>query len=120
VKNLRAKKDSTVRIPNPSLKVKLGLTGRFEGKLKFLIAFSVLYGLFFINYIDIASSGVISGYHMWLVLMYFLPFAGFSLLNLKNWSLTVGLGLTASLMNDVFYGGIKYLLACPLTSTGTM
>jgi hypothetical protein len=68
----------------------------------------VIYGLLFINYIGISSLGTISGYHMWLMLMYFLPFVGFSLLNIKNWGLTVSLGLTASLMNDVFYGGIKY------------
>ncbi len=78
------------------------------------MAFAVVYGLVFINYIDIASSGATYGYHMWLVLMYFLPFVGFSMLNLKNWKLTLGLGLTASLMNDVFYGGVKFLFGMPL------
>ena len=88
--------------------------GGFEGKLRLLVAFAVVYGLVFINYIDIASSGANSGYHMWLVFMYFLPFVGFSMLNLKNWNLTLGLGLTASLMNDVFYGGAKFLFGMPL------
>jgi hypothetical protein len=84
-----------------------------ENKLPFLVAFSVVYGLVFINYIDIASSGLNYGYHMWLVVMYFLPFAGFSMLNMRNWSLTLGLGLVASLMNDVFYGAVKYLAGIP-------
>ena len=93
---------------------KLGFSGVLEGKLHFLIVFAVLYGLVFINYIDdIASSGVNYGYHLWLVLMYFLPFVGFSMLNLKNWKLTVGLGLIASLMNDVFYGSMKVLVGIP-------
>jgi hypothetical protein len=67
----------------------------------------------FINYIDIASSGLNYGYHVWLVLMYFLPFVGFSMFNLKNWKLTIGLGLTASLMNDVFFGFAKYAVGMP-------
>jgi len=87
---------------------KLGFAGTLEGKLPYLIAFAIFYGLVFINYIDIASSGSIDGYHLWLVLMYFLPFVGFSMLNFKNWKLTISLGLIASLMNDVFYGSVKY------------
>ncbi|MCW4030237.1 MAG: hypothetical protein NWE92_11395 [Candidatus Bathyarchaeota archaeon] len=71
--------------------------------------FSVVYGVVFINYIDIASPVPSNGYHLWLVIMYFLPFVGFTLLNPRNWELTLGLGLVASLMNDVFYGALKYL-----------
>lgn len=74
-----------------------------------MVAFAAIYGLVFINYIDVVSSGFTYGYHVWLVLMYFLPFVGFSIFNLKNWGLTVGLGLFASLMNDVFYGLTKYI-----------
>jgi len=91
------------------LKDKLGFTAGIEDKLHYLVVFAIIYGLFFINYIDILTSGANSGYHLWLMLMYFLPFVGFSMLNLKNLQLTLGLGLTASIMNDVFYGGIKYL-----------
>jgi hypothetical protein len=87
----------------------LGFANVLEGKLPFLIAFAAVYGLVFINYIDIASSGLNNGYHLWLVLMYFLPFASLSMLSLKNWTLTAGLGLLVSLMNDVFYGSVKYL-----------
>ncbi len=87
-----------------------GLTEILEAKLFFLIVFAVLYGLVFINYIDIASSGLDYGYHLWLTLMYFLPFIGFSMVNLNNLKLTIGLGLIASLMNDVFYNFIRYLI----------
>jgi hypothetical protein len=73
------------------------------------VLFSVVYGVVFINYIDIASPVPSNGYHLWLVIMYFLPFVGFTLLNPRNWELTLGLGLMASLMNDVFYGALKYL-----------
>ncbi len=100
---------ANVHLPKPNI----GFTGALENKLPFLVAFSVVYGLVFINYIDIASSGLNYGYHMWLVVMYFLPFAGFSMLNMRNWSLTLGLGLVASLMNDVFYGAVKYLAGIP-------
>ena len=82
-----------------------------ERKLPFLIVFAVIYGLVFINYIDIISpGGSESGYHLWLTLMYFLPFIGLSISNLKNWKLTVALGLIASLMNDVFYLLIMYFM----------
>ncbi len=88
--------------------MKNGLTEVLEGKLYPLIVFAVMYGLIFVNYIDIASSGLSYGYHLWLVLMYFLPFIGFSIFNFKNWKLTIGLGLIASLMDDVFYNVIRY------------
>ena len=77
------------------------------------MVFAVIYGLVFINYIDLASSGLVYGYHLWLVLMYFLPFVGFSMLSLKNWKLTIGLGLIASLMNDLFYHFMQYLVGLP-------
>ncbi len=67
-------------------KPKLGYAGTLDGKLGLLVAFAVVYGLVFINYIDIASSGASGGYHVWLVFMYFLPFAGFSLLNIRTGS----------------------------------
>ncbi len=97
----------------PQAKATLGFAGVLEGKLYFLVAFAVLYGLIFINYIDIASSGLNYGYHLWLVMMYFLPFVGFSMVNLKNWQLTIGLGLVTSLMNDTFYWLAKYAIGIP-------
>jgi hypothetical protein len=84
---------------------KLGFADALTGRLGLLVGFAVVYGLVFINYIDLITNGSSQGgYHLWLVFMYFLPFVGFSFLNVRNWQLTLGLGLTASLMNDVFYG----------------
>ena len=107
---LTLKKATHLQEPETQTRGKKGLTGALEGKLPLLIIFAVLYGLVFINYIDISSSGLSYGYHLWLVLMYFLPFIGFSIFNLKNWKFTIGLGLIASLMNDVFYNFIRYLI----------
>jgi hypothetical protein len=88
----------------------MGFSSGYENKLGFLIGFAVIYGLFFINYIDIASTGLVPGYHLWLVFMYFLPFVGFARGNIRNLKLTLGLGLLASLMNDVFYGFMSSLI----------
>lgn len=71
-----------------------------------------MYGLIFVNYIDIVYSGY--GFHLWLIAMYFLPFIGFLIFNFKNWKLTIGLGLIASLMDDVFYHFIKFLVGLPV------
>jgi hypothetical protein len=114
VKPLTAKNrtgaQATVDLP----KTKLGFADTLTKRFSLLFAFAVVYGLVFINYIDIFTSGANSGYHLWLIFMYFLPFAGFSMLNVRNWQLTLGLGLTASLMNDVFYGPVRCLFGLPL------
>ena len=107
-----------LQAPRPQTTGQKWFTSVLQGKLPFLVIFSVLYGIVFINYIDIITAGgAIYGYHLWLVLMYFLPFAGFSVLNLRNWKLTIALGLLASLMNDVFYGLTKYLIGIPYDLT---
>jgi hypothetical protein len=117
VKSLKLKKTSKLQALNFQMSNKIGFADA-EGKLGYLIVFAVLYGLVFINYIDIASSGgAIDGYHLWLVLLYFLPFVGFSMLNIKNWQLTLGLGLIASLMNDVFYNLIRYSIGIHINLT---
>jgi hypothetical protein len=110
---LKPKKTPYLQTPDVQPNDRKGFAGVLGGKLRFLVVFAVIYGLVFINYIDIASSGLVYGYHLWLVLMYFLPFVGFSMLSLKNWKLTVGLGLIASLMNDVFYHFMQYLVGLP-------
>ena len=77
-------------------------------KFKFYIALSIIYGVIFINYIDLVYSG--HGYHLWLIAMYFFPFFALSVFNLRrNLRLTLALGFIASLMNDLFYGPIGYL-----------
>ena len=109
----KIKKPAYLQAPKAHTIGQRGFIGVLEGKLHFLVIFAVLYGLVFINYIDIASSGLNYGYHLWLTLMYFLPFVGFSMLNIKNWQLTIGLGLITSLMNDVFYWLAKYAIGIP-------
>lgn len=80
-----------------------------------LAIFAVVYGSVFINYIDvITNGGAHGGYHLWLVFMYFMPFAALTMLNPKNWKLALGLGLLASLMNDVFYGAVSNLMGTGL------
>lgn len=79
-----------------------------------LVLFAVIYGLIFINYIDIITpGGSKEGYHLWLVLMYFAPFAILSVLNIKNLKLTLGLGFLTSVMNDVFYGAMLNVMGVP-------
>jgi hypothetical protein len=114
VKNLtKLEQAAHIQTPKTQTTIKTGFTNVLEGKLSFLVIFAVLYGVVFINYIDIASSGLNYAYHLWLVLMYFLPFVGFSMLNLKNWKLTLALGLITSLMNDLFFGLAKYAIGIP-------
>jgi hypothetical protein len=85
-----------------------------NSKFSFYILFAFFYGFIFINYIDlITPGGIHSGYHLWLSVMYFLPFVTLMTFP-KNWGLVVGLGLIASLMNDVFYGFVGYLMGTPI------
>jgi CheY-like chemotaxis protein len=81
----------------------------FNKKFFFYVVFSVVYGILFINYIDVISGGY-EGYHLWLIIMYFFPFATFSMFFPRNLHLTLGLGLLVSLMNDVFYGTVRNLM----------
>jgi len=70
-----------------------------------LMVYSVIYGLFSINFIDLVIKGQhIAGYHIWLTFAYFAPFIPLLLLfGFKDWELVAGLGFMASLMNDLFY-----------------
>lgn len=71
------------------------------------VLFAVIYGLVFINYIDIAISfNYKVGYHLWLILMYFMPFI--LTLNVKE---CLTLGLIASLCNDLFFYPLSNLIA---------
>jgi CheY-like chemotaxis protein len=91
-------------------------TKDFDRKFVLYLVFAVVYGFVFINYIDVLSGGY-EGYHLWLVIMYFFPFATLSMLFPRNLQLTVGLGLLVSLMNDVFYGVMRNLMGFPLNLT---
>jgi hypothetical protein len=66
----------------------------------------LLYGLFVINILDLTVRGF-WGYHLFLILLYFLPFLAVGLVvGFEYWRLLLGLGLLTSLMNDLFYGFI--------------
>ena len=54
------------------------------------------------------------GYHLWLTIMYFFPFIILTIYFPRNWQLTIGMGLLASLMNDVFYGVVRNLMGISL------
>lgn len=77
-----------------------------------LIAYSTIYGLLMINYIDLVTPGSnIPGYHLWLIIQYFAPFLSIlCLLGFEDWELIVSLGLLGSLMNDLFYAPIGMIL----------
>jgi CheY-like chemotaxis protein len=91
-------------------------TKDFDKKFILYLVLAVVYGFVFINYIDVLSGGY-EGYHLWLIIMYFFPFAAQSILFPRNLQLTVGLGLVVSLMNDVFYGLVRNLMGFPLDLT---
>lgn len=77
-----------------------------------LFIFSIVYGLFYVNYIDLVVPGSkVPGYHVWLAITYFIPFITLTCIwGLKKWKLIISLGLTASLMNDLFYYPISLVL----------
>lgn len=77
-----------------------------------LFIFSIIYGLFYVNYIDLVVPGSsVPGYHAWLAVTYFISFIPIILIwGLKEWKLVLCLGLTASLMNDLFYYPVSLLL----------
>ncbi|MCS7096328.1 MAG: hypothetical protein RMK50_04640 [Nitrososphaerota archaeon] len=77
-----------------------------------LFIFSVIYGLFYINYIDLVVPGsAVPGYHAWLGVTYFISFIPVILIwGVREWKLVLCLGLTASLMNDLFYYPVSLLL----------
>jgi hypothetical protein len=59
----------------------------FNKRFNLYLVFSVLYGLVFLNYIDIITSGgAFGGYHLWLTIMYFFPFTALTLSFPRNCS----------------------------------
>ena len=76
---------------------------RWHETLLKLIAFAVVYGLFFCNWIDLFNV-TIPAYHIWFAFMLFMPFFISTIFyGKKDIELFLALGLLASLMNDVFY-----------------
>lgn len=77
-----------------------------------LFIFSIIYGLFYVNYIDLVVPGsAVPGYHAWLGITYFISFIPVILIwGIREWKLVLCLGLTASLMNDLFYYPVSLIL----------
>jgi hypothetical protein len=77
-----------------------------------LSAYSALYGLLAINYIDLVTPGSsVPGYHLWLAFQYFAPFVPILfVLGLDDWELAAAMGLWGSLYNDLFYAPVGRLL----------
>lgn len=77
-----------------------------------LFIFSIFYGLFYVNYIDLVVPGSnVPGYHAWLAITYFIPFITILFTwGIERWRLVIRLGLTASLMNDLFYYPVSLVL----------
>jgi hypothetical protein len=90
-----------------------GLSVKTSSKFMFIVkmlVYAFLYGLFIINIIDLTIK-VFAWYHIFLIMLYFFPFIIVCLiLGFDDWELLVGLGLLASLMNDLFYGVIGNIL----------
>jgi hypothetical protein len=68
-----------------------------------LIAFSMFYGLVFINWVDLFNVAV-PAYHLWVLMGYFIPFGVLlAVRGFEDWELALSLGLLASLGNDLGY-----------------
>jgi len=69
-----------------------------------MIAFSVLYGLLLLNYIDLIGIHRNGLYHLWLTSMYFAPYIPLVITGgiRQLWN-AISYGLITSLMNDLFY-----------------
>lgn len=85
--------------------------GRRELVVK-LVLYSLVFGALHVNYIDLVVPGSsVPGYHLWLVIHYFVPFITVVLvLGAQYWDVALALGLLASLMNDLLYFPIGNLL----------
>jgi len=73
-----------------------------------LIVFAAVYGIAFVNWIDLFNGGayinVVPAYHIWVILAYFFPFGVLLVVRgWKDWELALALGLIASLGNDLGY-----------------
>jgi hypothetical protein len=80
----------------------------FHKLLLKLIAFALVYGLIFCNWVDLFNGGaytyVVPAYHIWFLCMLFMPFfISLIFYGRKDVELFFTLGLLASLMNDLFY-----------------
>ena len=73
-----------------------------------LIVFAAVYGIVFVNWIDLFNGGayiyVVPAYHIWVIIAYLIPFGILLVIQgRKDWELALSLGLIASLGNDLGY-----------------
>ena len=86
----------------------LGPTNRKQMTLLKLIVFAAVYGIVFVNWIDLFNGGayiyVVPAYHVWVIIGYLIPFGVLLVIQgRRDWELALSLGLIASLGNDLFY-----------------
>ncbi|RLG44402.1 MAG: hypothetical protein DRN78_00180 [Thermoproteota archaeon] len=74
-----------------------------------LIALAIIYGGFFVNYIDLRVAGDVPGYHLYLLVLYAIPFIPVLILK-GDISLFVLLYMITSLMNDLLYAPMAVVL----------
>jgi len=77
-----------------------------------LVVISIIYGLFWINPVDLTSAlHDMPYYHLWLIALYFAPAYGlFAVYGTRDWELYLSIGLLASLMNDLFFYPVGELM----------
>ena len=73
-----------------------------------LIVFAAVYGIVFVNWIDLFNGGayiyIVPAYHIWVIIAYLIPFGVLLVVQgRKDWELALSLGLIASLGNDLGY-----------------
>jgi hypothetical protein len=91
------------------MRLKIEGTSRLELVLK-LLAYSLLYGFFVINVVDLTTKGF-TWYHWFLIALEFFPFLVVCLtIGFDDWELLASLGLLSSLMNDLFYAVVSNAL----------
>ncbi|MEM2615097.1 MAG: hypothetical protein QXO15_12875 [Nitrososphaerota archaeon] len=76
-----------------------------------LILYSIFYGAFIINIIDLGLP-IQDWFHIFLTIAYFSPsIILLIILGWRSWDLALAIGLLISLMNDLFYAPVGNLLA---------
>ena len=73
-----------------------------------LIVFAAVYGIVFVNWVDLFNGGayidIVPAYHIWVIIAYMIPFGVLLVIQgRKDWELALSLGLIASLGNDLGY-----------------
>lgn len=91
----------------PSSNAGLPLSGHLQlnkSTLGALLAFSAFYGFFIVNYMDLTPRVTLHGYHLFLIVLYFAPFAPLMMVYGRQYlPLLFSMGVLTSLNNDLLY-----------------